>query len=251
MTNVVRTPENVNLFAPILSALEIKGPVRRQGKGFLAHCPNPVHADQHPSFVLFPWGGGRCYSQCGRYWSASEIAELIGIRPIEEFSRREITIPEMAIACNVPVEFLRNLGWKEVRRKNQQCISIPYSLEDGSVVATRIRASLDGPNRFFWDKGAKISPYGLSRLSVARQAGYIVLVEGETDTVILWHRDIPALGIPGVATWRSEWASYVTDIPKVYIWQEPDKGGDSFIERIGRDIPNIRVVPTRWGKRPA
>ncbi|HZA22869.1 MAG TPA: hypothetical protein VFA32_09745, partial [Dehalococcoidia bacterium] len=30
-------------------------------------------------FFLYPGGGGRCFSQCNRYWPPHELAQLLGI----------------------------------------------------------------------------------------------------------------------------------------------------------------------------
>jgi putative DNA primase/helicase len=38
--------------------------------------------------------------------------------------------------------------------------------------------------------------YGLWRLEKIRRVGWVVLVEGESDTQTLWIHGIPALGIP-------------------------------------------------------
>jgi membrane protein implicated in regulation of membrane protease activity len=47
----------------ILSALEQRGQIRHEGKGWRTRCPTPDHPDQHPSFFLYPSGGG-WFSQC-------------------------------------------------------------------------------------------------------------------------------------------------------------------------------------------
>ena len=62
--------------------------------------------------------------------------------------------------------------------------------------------------------------------------GWVVLVEGESDAQTLWHDGIPALGIPGANTWKPEWVRYLKDL-LVYVWQEPDAGGDGFAEGVG------------------
>ena len=88
--------------------------------------------------------------------------------------------------------------------------------------------------RFRWRRGSKVHPYGLWRLGDAEAAGYVVLVEGESDCHTLWHYGIPALGIPGANTWRDEWArQYLDQIPVVYAVVEPDTGGHSFRDSLG------------------
>jgi len=74
------------------------------------------------------------------------------------------------------------------------------------------------------------------------------LVEGESDAQTLWLYDIPALGIPGSSTWQPEWAEYLTDL-EVFIWQEPDEGGQTFVERIGASLPQARVITPPAGRK--
>ena len=67
-------------FKAILASLEQRGDVQRMGKGWKTRCPAPDHEDIHPSFHLYPGGGGKCFSACSRYWSPRELAELLGIQ---------------------------------------------------------------------------------------------------------------------------------------------------------------------------
>src|SRR5215204_447848 len=82
------------------------------------------------------------------------------------------------------------------------------------------------------EKRGKARPYGLRLLEEARKAGYVVLVEGESDCHTLWCHEIPALGIPGASNWRDEWATYLDGIEKVYVVIEPDQGGDTLREKL-------------------
>lgn len=69
-------------------------------------------------------------------------------------------------------------------------------------------------------------------LAEAREAGYAVLVEGESDCHTLWHHEIPALGIPGANNWRNEWAGHLEGIERIYIVVEPDQGGAALREKL-------------------
>ncbi len=82
------------------------------------------------------------------------------------------------------------------------------------------------------EKRGQASPYGLGLLGEARKAGYVVLVEGESDCHTLWYYEIPALGIPGASNWRDGWATYLDGIEKVYAVIEPDQGGETLREKL-------------------
>ncbi|HEV8715785.1 MAG TPA: hypothetical protein VGX03_23520 [Candidatus Binatia bacterium] len=70
-----------------------------------------------------------------------------------------------------------------------------------------------------------MQPYGLWFLEQARAKGYVTLCEGDSDTQTLWLHEEPALGFPGADTWQEAWADYLTDIPIIYAYLEPDQGG--------------------------
>jgi hypothetical protein len=74
--------------------------------------------------------------------------------------------------------------------------------------------------------------YGLRLLEETHSAGYVVLVEGESDCHMLWFYETPALGIPGASNWRDGWATYLDGIEKIYAVIEPDYGGDTLREKL-------------------
>src|SRR5829696_6942041 len=116
-------------------------------------------------------------------------------------------------------------------------VRIPYLKADGAEGAVRFRLALEkaedgSDNRFRWRKGSKLLLYGLWRLGQAREAGYVVLVEGESDAQTLWYHGLPALGVPGANNWRNEWASELDGIEKVYVVIEPDHGGETLWDRL-------------------
>ncbi|HZA21117.1 MAG TPA: hypothetical protein VFA32_00660 [Dehalococcoidia bacterium] len=48
----------------ILATLEQLGQVHPEGKGWRTRCPHPGHEDRHPSFFLYPSGGGPLAKVC-------------------------------------------------------------------------------------------------------------------------------------------------------------------------------------------
>ena len=112
------------------------------------------------------------------------------------------TLEQYAEAKKLPVEFLQVLGLQTFTYHKIPVVRMPYRNENGGEDAVRYRKSLskdelgtDG--RFCWKTNSKPRPYGLWRLEEAKKAGYIVIVEGESDAQTLWYHKIPALGIPG------------------------------------------------------
>ena len=132
----------------IFEVLEELGNIRPEGRGWRTRCPNPDHADQDPSFFLYPGGGGKCFSRCSQYWPPQELASLLGI----SLSHWDVglTLTQLAAAKVLPEEYLESLGVTEGMsgsgKQRRPCVDIPYSDENGEVAATRKRLSLDGQN---------------------------------------------------------------------------------------------------------
>jgi hypothetical protein len=132
----------------------------------------------------------------------------------------------------LPEDFLRGLGLRDVTYMEKPAVRIPYPDEEGQEVAVRFRVSLNGTEKFRWRSGDKPVPYGLKLLGEARKAGFVVLVEGESDCHTLWYHEIPALGIPGAGNWRDGWAAYLDGIEKICAVIEPDQGGETLREKL-------------------
>ena len=82
-------------------------------------------------------------------------------------------------------------------------------------------------------------PYGLDRLDQARGVGYVVLVEGESDSWTLWYHGFPALGIPGADMTGKLEAIHLSGVPKVVVVHEPGRGGDTFTRGVARRLRAI------------
>jgi hypothetical protein len=160
-----------------------------------------------------------------------------------------LTLPEYADAKRLPEHFLQELGLRDVGLPGGvTAVRIPYYDVTHLEVAVRYRLALDGPDRFRWRRGTKLSPYGLWRLDRARLAEYVIIVEGESDCQTLWYHDRPALGLPGAGTWRDGWARYFDGIPTIYVVLEPGGGGDVMLQWISRSEIRNRVRLVRLGE---
>jgi hypothetical protein len=128
------------------------------------------------------------------------------------------------------------IGLSDQNYQGKPAVRIPYFDENGEEVAVRFRTALEkseeGDDRFRWRTGSKARLYGLWRMEGIRKVGYVVLVEGESDTQTLWYHKIPALGIPGASNWKAEWSTHLDGIEKIYAIIEPDQGGDTLREKL-------------------
>jgi hypothetical protein len=165
-----------------------------------------------------------------------------------------LTVEEYAAAKKLSPDFLRReCHLSEIRINGGPVVRIPYFDETEAEVATRFRLAIAGPAHLKWKKGTKPCPYGLWRLHAARDAGYVVLVEGESDAHTLWQHGLPALGLPGAGSWREEWAAHLADIRVVYVVIEPDSGGNTVRRWLARSPirERARLVELGTAKDPS
>jgi hypothetical protein len=169
-----------------------------------------------------------------------------------------LTVADLAESKRLPVDFLRSLGLRDA----PEGVAIPYYAEDGAEIATKLRRKLslgdrdDGPP-CVWPKGVPLSAYGLNQLDRAARAGYVVLCEGETDTATLLYHNFPAIGLPGSGTASTLQREHVAQVGTVYVWREPDAGGEAFVRGVHTRlmefgfIGNVYAVSSPAAKDPS
>lgn len=230
------------------------------------HCPFPEHNDTTPSFFANTEKGVYHCFGCGKSGSLVDLVRALdasGQAPppqpttdVRESTAPEgtepphgqstasapgITIAQLAAAKRLHPEVLRNCGWRDIHVDSTEAISIPYWDEQRNKIATRLRLALVGDQRFRNKRGSRVHLYGRERLGQARKAGYVIIVEGETDTVTLWVNQFQAVGVPGANTWKPEWAGILKDIDLVYVVVEPDAGGEALLKRVAASTLRDRV----------
>lgn len=234
----IPTPNVVRAF---FSRVELK---RDGGGREKALCP--LHAEDTPSFTIFE-DGWKCFG-CGAYGSnvdlllkaslASEpleaakmIAEKFGIEVKDQRAGKQkpLTLSEYAAYVNLPQDFLAQTFHV---RETPKGLEMPYLNEARKEVATRLRTKLKAKDGSRWPKGTTLTLYGLWGPERMKKAGNVLLVEGESDTQACWFNQTPALGVPGAAAFKKEWASFLLPFRLVGIIQEPGKAGEKFVKSI-------------------
>jgi hypothetical protein len=116
------------------------------------------------------------------------------------------TLAAYADAKRLPVDFLRRVcHLSDVTYLGAPVVRIPYLKPNGTDGPVRFRIALEKGEHddcFRWKKCSTTTLYGIWRLSLARERGSVVLVEGESDCHTLWYHDVPAIGLPGAGTWN-------------------------------------------------
>lgn len=153
------------------------------------------------------------------------------------------TLAALAEAKKLPLPFLQSVGLRDVSYCGAPAIRIPYFAgERGEEPAIRFRVALDGPDRFRWKRGSKARLYGARDAWALKEAGYAVLVEGETDCLTLWHAGFPALGLPGATNWNEERDAPLFDgVATIYAMVEPDQGGPQMLAWLAKSRIRDRV----------
>lgn len=223
---------------------------RRSGDGWTARCP--VHADGKNSLTI-KLVDGRWLLHCFAGCATEQVVAAVGLQMSDLFERKDgarapnhattsLTVAALAEGKGLPLDFLESLDLTNINYFKKKAVRIPYFDAAGRETAARIRVSLNGSDKFRWKKGDKPTLYGLSRLPEARAEGYIVLVEGESDTQTLWFHGIPAIGIPGAANWREDRdAPHLKDVATIYVVIEPDQGGETIKRWLRRSAIRDRV----------
>lgn len=146
--------------------------------------------------------------------------------------RRGLSLVEYSEAKGLPLDFLHELGLVELGHgRGARVVLMPYLDTNGTVAAATLRLALEGEDRFRrFLPGWEWLLYGLDRLPAARAAGYVVIVEGESDAQTLWYHGLHAVGVPGTlpeeiiaALVRVEAA--LEAIARVFVVIEPDRAG--------------------------
>jgi len=231
---------------------QLKG-VRSSLHGWRACCP--AHADSEPSLSIGLGEQGQVLLKCFAGCSLERIVEAMGLTIMDLFPngastveqassngthQKVLTLLDLSLAKQLPWKFLFHLG---VMDHASGGVQIPYHLADGQEAPRyRIRTTLVAKEGSRWNSGeGNIVAYGLERLEDARKAGYLVLVEGESDCWTLWYQGFPALGIPGAEMTGVLEAAMLSGIARLYLIQEPDQGGTTFVSHLTK-----RLTEWRW-----
>lgn len=154
----------------------------------------------------------------------------------EERTRRSFSLKQYAFSKHLPEDWLRNFCHISDDREKDGTVymKIPYLKEDGTLSTFRKRFA---NKEFRWRYGSagKIVLYGEWQLPQIRKAGYVCLVEGESDSQSMWQMGISCLGVPGASMFKAGMADCLQDL-KVYIHKEPDQGGETFLRKVTQGL---------------
>jgi hypothetical protein len=149
----------------------------------------------------------------------------------------QTALQKLAQAKRLPIQFLEEL---EIHDLTGGGIGIPYADDTGARLFIRERDSARcNGSRFHQPYGTKVAAYGQWRLSEAHKAGFMILVEGESDLWTLLFHGLPGLGIPGANNAKVLTKEHVCCAQKIYIVREPGQSGDTFIPQVLKRLAHL------------
>ncbi|MHB1425080.1 MAG: YfjI family protein [Gemmataceae bacterium] len=148
-----------------------------------------------------------------------------------------LTVDVLAHARQLPPDYLRGLDVADAPDQAGY-VTIAYHDAGGQTKSVRRRPSLETKPR--WDKNTRAMVYGEDHLDDAVEAGYLTLVEGESDCWTLWFHEFAALGIPGAGCARVLQVGHVESVQILYIVQEVGAAAEGFVAGISRRLAELQ-----------
>lgn len=126
-------------------------------------------------------------------------------------------------------------------------LCIPYFTALGDVTIVKFRRLDDGKPKYGQPVGQKTHLFNVS--DTLADSPRIVICEGELDAIVISGvLGIPAVGVPGVASWKNYYAKLFNGFDTVYIAGDNDikedgsNPGAEFARRVSGDLTNGQIV---------
>jgi hypothetical protein len=202
---------------------------REKHNGWYEHVDNPrfdFRVQENGSIVIHSWTGRSAEDVLAMGGLKRSDISLKGTYPGP--TRDSLDLLDLAIAKCIDPRFLTSLGLQSGYLFNSRhYVKVPYYLADGTEHSKmKVRCKVEGTGKHYWDTDTpgELIPYGLHKLDMARDAGYLLIGEGESDAWTCWYHNVPYLGIPGAGNKSCFKHIDIEALPsKIYILQEPDQ----------------------------
>ncbi len=228
--------------------------VRRVGERKWQACC-PVHDDSNPSLSLEETPDRRllwhCHAGCSQEAVRDALYRLAGVqaphqRPPRPQSRNPqspqgLTLERFALHFHFAPERLKEWGIQEDSCNGKPAVRFDLKDREGNLKAVRYRVALteEEGDRFRYRKGDRPFLFGLERLQEWQAEGKrtLVLTEGESDTLALWHAGIASVAVLGANAWQAEWWTLLDGFERYIACQDPDPAGLAFVRSLITTAP--------------
>ena len=126
-------------------------------------------------------------------------------------------------------------------------LSIPYMTVMGHCVGFKFRRLDEGKPKYGAPLGQKGHLYNVSDIILSSE--YIAICEGELDTIVASAiLKIPAVGVPGVAAWKSHFTRMFTGYGRIFVIGDNDlkddgtNPGAEFSRMVAQEVGNATIV---------
>jgi hypothetical protein len=236
--------------SPIERAMQIWPDARPSGGygWYSARCTG--HQDTHASLSFRERDDGSISLNCHAGCERDAIIAGAGIterdlhpkgryRPQYQLRPKYELIP-LAADKLLPWKFLFNEGVTDgYKWHGMEVVQIPYYDITGEPYSkVRVRTGPSGNKDSFWDEDTPgtLIPYGYQWLDLAREQGYLLIGEGESDGWTNRYHNVPYLGVPGANNTQCLDGRLLNDIPAIYVIQEPDQAGQGFYRSVHKRL---------------
>ena len=126
-------------------------------------------------------------------------------------------------------------------------LSIPYITANELCVGFKFRRLDGGTPKYGAPLGNKAHLYNV--VDITKNSSSIVVCEGELDTVVVSGiLGLPAVGVPGVASWKPHFAKLLNGYDTVYVVGDNDvkedgtNPGADFSRRVASEVMNATII---------
>lgn len=129
-----------------------------------------------------------------------------------------------------------------------QAIVLPVNHVDGSFSFNKYRRDPmegDVKPKYLYERGSKVALYGADKL-ISQEANamrnFVIITEGELDTLVCWSKNIPAVSSTGGAlSFQEEWTQLLKGYA-VYVCFDNDEAGHKGVLKVLEFLPNASVI---------
>ena len=130
---------------------------------------------------------------------------------------------------------------------HQGWLSIPYVTLSGTVAGYKFRRLDDGLPKYGSPTGQKTHLYNVT--DIDKDSDTLVVCEGELDTIVCSELlEIPAVGCPGVASWKPHYVKMLEGYKSILVVGDNDlkddgsNPGQDFAKRVAGELQNTTII---------
>lgn len=119
-------------------------------------------------------------------------------------------------------------------------LSIPYITPSG-VVDIRFRSMGPEEPKYLGFPGTQTRLFNVAALHTAKD--FIAVCEGEIDAITLHYKcGIPAVGVPGVNSWKPHYTRLLQDFNTIYVFADGDQPGIDFAKSLSKELSSVIII---------